>query len=285
MLTLITKKEEKLSRYLNEYEGLGFNKIQALFRKKDVKVNGKRAKEDYILNVGDQIELYCPFDYFFDIKKIYEDDNILIVLKPKKLEVVSQTKNISLLNLINSEYFAVHRLDFNTEGLVVFAKNLNAKQELDHAFKNSEIEKHYITICKNIPPQDEITFQDFLVKNNKNVKIFKNQVANSKKIITKIKVLEKSKNFCLLNVNLLTGRTHQIRAHLSFHNLPVVGDEKYGDFQTNKKLQLKSQILRCYELKFDNFKNYLKYLNGKNFITTTEDIYELFKQINSLYKT
>ena len=283
MLKLITKKEEKLSKYLNEYEGLGFNKIQALFRKKDIKVNGKRAKEDYILNVGDQIELYCSFDYFFDIKKIYEDDNILIVNKPKKLEVISQTKNISLLNLINPEYFAVHRLDFNTEGLVVFAKNINAKQELDHAFKNSKIEKHYITICKNLPFKDEIIFQDFLVKNDKNVKIYKNQVPNSKKVITKIKVLKKSEKLSLLDINLLTGKTHQIRAHLSFHNLPIVGDEKYGDFQINKILQLKSQVLRCYEIKFDKFKNHLKYLNGKKFITSTEDVYGLFEQINSLY--
>ena len=283
MLKLITKKEEKLFKYLNQYEGLGFNKIQALFRKKDIKINGKRAKEDQFLNVGDQIELYCPFNYFFDIKKIYEDDNILIVFKPKKLEVVSQTKNISLLNLLNPEYFAVHRLDFNTEGLVVFAKNLISKHELDNAFKNSEIEKHYITICKNFPYTNELTFQDFLVKNEKNVKIYKNQVPNSKKIITKIKVLKKSKDFCLLDINLLTGRTHQIRAHLSFHNLPVVGDEKYGDFQTNKKLQLKSQILRCYQIKFNNFKNNLKYLNDKKFVITTDDIYKHFEQLNGLY--
>ncbi|MGN1208279.1 MAG: RluA family pseudouridine synthase [Christensenellales bacterium] len=279
MITLYAKKHENVLKYLTEFEGLGFNKIQALFRKKDIKINGVRKDDKAILNIGDQIEIFCKNDYFFRIETVYEDNNIIILNKPKKLEVVSETKNISLLNLINPSYFAVHRLDFNTEGLVIFAKNTQAKAELDLAFSESKINKHYVTICKNYPQSQEQTFEDFLVKENKLVKVFKTKVANSKKIITKIKCLEKQNGFCLVDVNLVTGRTHQIRAHLAFHNLPVLGDEKYGDFKLNKKLNLKNQILRCYQISFNQMTNCLANLSGKTFNICFDDITSFFKAL------
>lgn len=286
MIELYSKKSENILKYLTIFEGLGFNKIQALFRKKDIKVNGKHVNENFVLNCGDLIQIYCKNDYFFNIKTIFEDENIIIVFKPKKLEVISETKNISLINLINPAFFAVHRIDFNTEGLVVFAKNLDVKNELNNAFKNSLIQKFYITICKNIPSKKDIVFEDYLVKNNGYVKIFKQNVPNSKKVITKIKVLKtkssqnaNKEHFSLVEVNLLTGRTHQIRSHLAFHGLPVLGDEKYGNFEINKKYNLKNQVLRCFKLKFCEFSGKLSYLNEKVFEISTSDILNMFEKL------
>jgi len=280
MILIKVKKEDNLINYLVNYEGLSFNKIKQLLRKKDIKLNDKRVNEDTLVKINDNIILYAKENYFFDIKIIYNDNNIIVVDKPKKLEVISENKNIDLIRLINKDYFAVHRLDFNTEGLVIIAKNLETKNELDNEFKKNNIEKYYITICKNIPKNKEITFINYLEKNDKFVKIYKVNVKNSKKCITKIELIKNKNNFSLLKVNILTGRTHQIRAQLAFNNLFVLGDEKYGDFSLNKKLNLKNQILKCIKLKF-NFENnsFLNYLNNINFETNYNKIEELFNNI------
>ena len=280
MICLKVKKNDFLVNYLVNFEGLNYNKVKQLLKQKDIKVNNKRIKEDLFIKIDDEIILYSKENYFFNINKIYEDENILIVDKPKKLEVISTTKNIDLINLINRNYYAVHRLDFNTEGLVVIAKNIESKIEIDNVFKNSKVEKIYITICKNKPKENELTFSDYILKENNISKIFNNNVKNSKKCITKIKLENFKDNYSLLKVNLITGRTHQIRTHLAFHNLFVLGDEKYGDFKINKKLNLNNQILKCISLKFNFDKNsFLNYLNNKNFNTTFENIINFFEKL------
>lgn len=279
MLKLIVKKEDNILKYLNIFEGLGFNKIQALFRKKEIKVNGKKVNSDFFVKKRDIIEIFCKENYFFDIKTVYEDDNIIIVNKPKKLEIITETKNISLLNLINPNFFAVHRLDFNTEGLVIIAKNETSKNELDIAFKNSNIKKTYITICKNYPTENQMIFEDYIIKFDNFVKIYTNKTINSKIVKTKIECLKKQNGYSLIKVDLLTGRTHQIRAHLAFHNLFVLGDEKYGNFIENKKLNLKNQILRCYKLELTNLGKNLEYLNNKIFEIDFSDISSYFDNL------
>lgn len=278
MITLKAKKNININDYLSKFEGLNFNKVQALFRKKDIKVNDKRVDKNYVLNVNDEIKIYAKPEYFYDIKTIYEDENLIIVDKPKKLEVISETRDVTLIKLINPDYFVVHRIDFNTEGLVIFAKNIDSKNELDIAFKNGMITKKYITICKNIPKQKTLEFSDYLVKEDNIVKIYKDKKPNSKQVITDIKLLDSANGYSLLEVGLKTGRTHQIRAHLAFHGLYVLGDDKYGDFKMNKQLNLKSQILKCFYLKFnfpETFK--LSYLNEKEFFATSKNILDDFK--------
>lgn len=281
MIIIKAKQKDNILNYLTVFEGLKYNKIQSLFRKKDVKVNGVRVKNDFCLNIDDEIVLYANFNDFFDIKTIYEDENVIIVDKPKKLETISQTKNLSLLNILNKNYYAVHRLDFNTEGLVVIAKNTQSKEVLDKAFKNHLIDKKYITICKNKPNKNKDTFIDFLEKKHKHVVIFNKKDNLNEKIITHIELLLEKENYSLIRVNIETGKTHQIRAHLAFHNLFVLGDEKYGDFKTNKNLNLKNQILKCIELKFNFEENcFLSYLNNKNFCSDYSHILTYFENLN-----
>ena len=268
MIIFKAKISENILKYLVDFEGLSFNKIQQIFRKKDVKVNNVRVNKEYNLKIDDEIIIYANIEDFYKIETIFEDENIIILNKPKKIEVISETRNISLLNLININYFAVHRLDYNTEGLVVFAKNIESKLELDLAFKNGLVTKKYITICKNKPKQNFLKLEDFLIKENNRVRITKNKEQNSLTVLTNVNLIKTNKNFSLLEVELKTGRTHQIRAHLAYHNLFVLGDDKYGDFKINKQLNLKNQILKCYYLKF-NFKekSQLNYLNDKEFKT------------------
>lgn len=279
MIKIISKHNENILSYLTNFEGLNFNKIQSLFRKKDIKVNKKRVTNDYWICIGDEILLYADYNEFFNIPVIYEDKNIVIVDKPKKIEVISENRSISLINLINPKFFAVHRLDFNTEGLVVIAKNEESKNILDECFKESKVNKEYATICKNVPKNENDIFEDYLLKNDCKVEISSKMKKDSKKIITEIQLLSKKKNYSLLKVSLKTGRTHQIRAHLAFHNLFILGDEKYGDFKTNKLLGLKTQILKCYKLSFDLENTKLSYLNGKLFETNIDRIKEYFNNL------
>ncbi len=283
MIKIICKENNKLLKYLTNNEGLNFNKIWALFRAKNIKINGKRAKSDDSVSVGDEVVLFCKDNYFFNIEKIFEDENVLIVSKPKKLEVISETKNISLINILcssgTSNLFCVHRLDFNTEGIVVFAKNIVAKNILDNCFKTRQIEKKYITICKNIPSKSEILFKDYLTKENNFVKISSKKTPLSKEVLTKCEIMKTTGNFSLLKISLLTGRTHQIRAHLAFHKLFVLGDDKYGDFNENKKLNLSSQILRCIELSFPAMPKPLNNLSGKTFCLDYSDILSFFETL------
>lgn len=279
MIRLISKHNENILSYLVNFEGLNFNKIQALFRKKDIKVNKKRISSDYWLNVGDEILLYANFNEFFTIPTVFEDKNIIIVDKPKKIETISDDRDISVINIINPSFYPVHRLDYNTEGLLVIAKNEASKEILDNCFKEGKVSKNYITICKNLPKKEEETFEDYLIKNDNKVEICSKMKKEAKKVVTQIKLLSKNKNYSLLDVSLKTGRTHQIRAHLAFHNLFVLGDEKYGDFKTNKILGLKNQILKCYKLSFDTKNTKLDYINERVFETNIDRIEDLFEKL------
>ena len=272
MINLIVKKECYLIDYLTNFESLNFNKVQTLLRKKDIKVNGARINTNVELKINDLVQIYTSYNKLFNIEKIYEDENILIVNKPKKLEVVSKTRDISLIRLINADYYAVHRLDFNTEGLVVLAKSKEVKKELDIIFKERLIEKKYYCLVDKVLEKPQ-KFENFLIKLDGKVKVFFNKVEKSERIALNINPIKNNKKYTLLEVELLTGKTHQIRAQLSFNNINVLGDEKYGNIKLNKLLNLKSQILTAYSLKFNFGKNnkniqLLEYLDGSEFRLT-----------------
>lgn len=275
---IYNKKSRRVSKVLSEELGLGFNQIQRILRNKDIKISGKRISKDIEVDAGLLLEVYLEET---KIKVIYEDENIVVVFKPRNLETVKENSDHDdLLSILTKQIgvllYAVHRLDRNTEGLVIFAKNETAKFSFDNAIKNRNIEKYYLAKVVGKPNLSEEHLIAFLKKDEKNSKVYisSTQEKGYEIIKTNYKLISTNGEFSILEIELLTGRTHQIRAHLSFIGLPILGDEKYGNSEENKKQNKKYQCLCAYKLifHFDDNDDYLHYLNGKSIVLDKNEI-------------
>ena len=283
--------EKKLNNVLQkEFPAISLNTIYKALRKKDIRVNNVRINENITLHTGDIVKVFIADEFLFtdksnnaskvsckstDIPVIYEDSNILIVDKPSEIEV---TGDNSLTTVLSAKYgftiYPCHRLDRNTTGLTLFAKNKQSEQILFGKFKNHEIEKHYICRVYGVPPKKHAILNDYLFKDNKKSMVY---ISNTHKkgyqnISTEYFVLSsnKSNNTSILEVILHTGRTHQIRAHLAYIGYPIIGDGKYGRNDINKQFKCKTQNLCSYKMRF-NFTSdsqQLEYLSGKEFEKT-----------------
>lgn len=256
------------------FPNLNVNTIYKALRKKDIKLNGSRINKNILLNTGDKLDVYIVDSELYgvslkDIKVIYEDSNIVIFNKPTNLEVVG---DFSLTSIMEKNYDFLepcHRIDRNTIGLVLFAKNKKSLDILLDKFKNKEIEKHYICLCYGIPLKSSDNLQAYLFKDSKKSIVYiSNEFKKGySKIQTSYKVIDvnKIKKISLLNVTLHTGKTHQIRAHLSHIGLPIIGDGKYGSYEINKKFGVNTQLLCSYSIKFNftNDSSFLNYLNNR----------------------
>ena len=271
--------QTKLTRAIQTfYPELSYNAINKILRQKDVKVNGKRVSVEMVLDVGDEVVFYFK-EESQPIEVVFEDENIIVVNKPKNIETVVEGEGVSLCTklekLFSLKLYAVHRLDRNTTGLVIFAKTQKAKESLDCALKNRTLEKYYLAHVFGTFEKQSDKLIAYLKKDSKNalVKISDEQFPGFDLIQTNYKVVEEFDNSSVIEVELVTGKTHQIRAHFSHIGHYLIGDEKYGDVKLNKLFGKKTQCLAAYKIIFHFEKgDALEYLNNKTIELPKENI-------------
>ena len=285
MRNLIVSKEydnKNLTKFiLDSFPNLNKNVLYKALRKKDIRINNIRTSKDTAIHTGDVISIYIVDNILSNIPEIpviYEDENILIVNKPDGISVTENSSDIlSLTQVLKKQFKSIsflepcHRIDRNTKGLVLYAKNQEALKVLLDKFKNNEIEKHYIAIVFGIPKNKHAILSSYLFKDSKKSLVYISDTPKEKyvNIKTEYTVISSntSNNTSILEIILHTGKTHQIRAHLAHIGYPIIGDGKYGKNEINKSFSKKTQELYSYKILF-NFNapsGHLDYLNGKSF--------------------
>ncbi len=271
-------------------------------RTKRIKLNGKRCEISTKLIEGDILTLYINDEFFevtrnsdeknflkapADLNIVYEDENIILIDKKCGLVVHEDNEN-SVDTLINrtlhylyekGEYspenensFApalCNRIDRNTGGIVIVAKNAESLRILNEKIKNRELKKRYLCVTVGVPPKKSDRMIAYMEKNSETNTVFVSgkKTDKNKTMITSYNVIRSNEKFALVDVLLETGRTHQIRAHFAYIGCPLLGDGKYGINKVNRENHIKTQALYSYKLKFDFEADagILNYLNSKEF--------------------
>ena len=263
-LSFINDRQEKLADILCK-KGFSYNYVCKLLRNKDVKVDEIRVKDNLLIEKGSQITVFyeaSALSQGYEI--VYQDSNVIVLDKKTGIEV----EGVDGLEGKIPGAMAVHRLDRNTEGLMIMAKNRTSKEILLDAFKNHCVTKKYVAEVVGATNFGGEVKKAFLAKDaeNSSVKIFANNGRGREEIKTAFKTIKSNSSSSIVECTLITGKTHQIRAHLAYLGHPIIGDGKYGKNEDNKKFKKKTQQLYCFYLKLENLKNELEYLNGKIFI-------------------
>ena len=304
---------QRLDKFLTKkFRNMPQSLMYKYIRTKYIKLNGKKCDISSRLQTGDILTLYIKDEFFeeeydsYDFLKapvkldiIYEDENIMLLnKKPGLLVHPDETYHFdSLIARIqhylydkgeydpkNENSFApalVNRIDRNTGGIVIAAKNAETLRIMNQKLKDREIEKLYLCIAVGIFKKKEALLTDYLEKNEKQNRVYisKKPNENTKTIKTKYKVLAEKDGISLVEADLLTGRTHQIRAHLAYIGHPLLGDGKYGKNEINRKYGFKYQALYSYKLtfRFTTDSGILEYLNGKSFTAPEIWFTEMFR--------
>jgi 23S rRNA pseudouridine955/2504/2580 synthase len=251
--------------------------IREAFSRRDVKMGGLRVKPDVRIIPGARVFVYGVQEGdIMPLDVVFEDEHILLVNKPVNISVQAdagggatvESLALSHVRRDNPDAFppkACHRLDNQTSGLLLLAKTSRAEELMANAFKVRSMKKTYTCLVKGTPIQSEDTLHAFLKKDAKaaHVQIFDHSVPGALPITTGLRVQEAG-SICRLEVDLITGRTHQIRAHLAYIGHPILGDDAYGDRAFNKAQGVKRLMLCATSITFSG-KDELAYLEGRTF--------------------
>ena len=298
----VTKNDsgQRLDKFLSKrFKTMPKSLIYKYLRTKYIKLNGKKAKPEEFLSEGDVLTFYIRDEFFEESKSyefmkagrelnvIYEDENILLL--DKKVGVIAHqdsrydtdTLNLRVLRYLyeKGEYdpdtdkaftpALCNRIDRNTGGIVIAAKNAEALRVMNQKIRDREIEKYYLCAVKGTPKPSHAVMKAYHIKNESNntVTVSDNLKDGMKEIITEYTVLDSSPELSLCEVLLHTGRTHQIRAHMAHIGHPLLGDEKYGDRKLNARYGMSRQALYAYKLifRFTTSAGCLESLNGRCF--------------------
>ncbi len=313
----ITEMEEnqRLDKFLFKYFNTAPKSfVYKMLRKKRIKYNGKKAEGSELIKKGDTLQMYLAeetMDSFMEEKAVpkaerhfgivYEDDNILIVSKPAGLLVhpeKSDDKNTLIDQILYYLYekgqyvpskdssftpAVCNRLDRNTGGIVIAGKNIKAVQAVNKAIAERKVKKYYITMVRGTF-EEEKELYGYHIKDEftNKVKVLKKETPGAKKIFTKVLPLCVKDNYSLLEIDLITGKSHQIRAHLKSMDYPVIGDRKYGEERINRRFKdkygLNNQYLFAYKVVWQEKEGPLGYLYGKEFKADLPDYLENIKR-------
>ena len=264
-------KEIRIDKYLSDiFEEIPREKVKDFIKDEKIKVNNKKIKPSYKLVLEDEIEIS---DKLFekakieaenmDLKIVYENEDYAIIDKDKNV-IVHPAGSILSGTLVNGllDHFGydnlshiggddrpgiVHRLDKDTTGLMVIAKNNSSYKYLKNLFETRKIDKEYLAICNGIFQKKSGTIQTFMDRDPNNRR--KMAVTNSgRDAISKYEVISENNGYSLVKIKILTGRTHQIRVHMTYINHPLLGDPVYGNVK--HKFNLDHQLLHCHKLGF-----------------------------------
>jgi len=259
--------QERIDCFMNrKCSGYSRTYFKNLIKSGNLFVNGKEVSPNYKLKISDKITYTLSDKPAFSMEPekiplniIYEDNDIIVLNKQAGI-VVHQSYghesgtllNALMYHLKNNPPFMVHRLDKDTTGAIIFAKNQKAKVSLSKQFQKRTVYKIYITAVCGIIQEDKGRIEAPLGRSQKNRKIIEVGPLAKKQAITEFKVLARNNGITLLAVHIITGRTHQIRSHMKYIGHPVLGDVTYGGSQSLNGVNFNRQMLHSYKIKFSH---------------------------------